>query len=114
MKFVNTEPEQGVFDFSKGQVVVDIARDHGKLVRCHNLVWQSQVSDFVINGTWTKDSLTAVMENHIKTVVTHYGDACYSWDVVNEALDSQGGFTNESIWVSHLVSKKPVGDLTLS
>ena len=99
MKFFATEPEQGVFNFTGGQVAVDIAKDHGKYLRCHNLIWMSQLSDWVVNGTWTADTLTAVMENHIKTLITHFQDDCYAWDVINEALASNGSFSS-SIWVS--------------
>ncbi|KAK7892334.1 hypothetical protein LTR67_007430 [Exophiala xenobiotica] len=97
MKFFATEPEQGVFNFTGGQVAVDIAQDHGKYLRCHNLVWNSQLSDWVTDGTWTNETLTAVMKNHIQTLITHWQDACYSWDVVNEALASNGSFSS-SIW----------------
>jgi len=97
MKFFATEPEQGVFNFTGGQVAVDIATDHGKYLRCHNLVWVSQLSDWVINGTWTAETLTAVMQNHIQTLITHWQDVCYSWDVVNEALAANGSFAS-SIW----------------
>jgi endo-1,4-beta-xylanase len=98
MKFFATEPENGVFNFTGGEVVVNIAKDHGKLLRCHNLVWNSQLSDFVVNGTWTAETLIPVMENHIKTLITHWQDVCYAWDVVNEALFSNGSFSS-SIWV---------------
>ena len=78
-------------------MVLDIAEDHGKLVRCHNLVWVSQLADWVTNGNWTAETLTAVMKNHIQTLITHWGDRCYSWDVINEALAGNGSFSS-SIW----------------
>ena len=37
------------------------------------------------------------MKNHIQTIIAHWGDRCYSWDVVNEALASNGTFS-DSIW----------------
>lgn len=37
------------------------------------------------------------MQNHIYNLITHWGDRCYSWDVVNEALNSNGTFAS-SIW----------------
>lgn len=98
MKFFATEPEQGVFNFTGGQVAVDIATDHGKYLRCHNLIWLSQLSDWVVNGTWTAETLTAAMKTHIQTLITHWQDVCYSWDVVNEALAANGSFAS-SIWV---------------
>ena len=97
MKFEYTEPEQNVFNYTGGDVILDIAEAHGKYVRCHNLVWVSQLPDWVTNGNWTNATLIPVMENHIKTLITHWGDRCYSWDVVNEALASNGSFS-ASIW----------------
>jgi endo-1,4-beta-xylanase len=97
MKFVNTEPEQNQFNYTGGDINVALAKDHGKYLRCHNLVWVSQVSDFVLNGNWTADQLTAIMRNHILNVVTYFGGNCYSWDVVNEALNSNGTFSS-SVW----------------
>ena len=96
-QFFATEPEQNVFNYTGGDVVLDIAEDHGKLVRCHNLIWSNQLSDWVTNGNWTAETLTAAMKNHIQTIIAHWGDRCYSWDVINEALASNGTFS-ESIW----------------
>jgi endo-1,4-beta-xylanase len=97
MKFQLTEPEQNVFNWTGGDINVAIAKDHGKYLRCHNLVWVSQVSDWVLDGNWTATELTAIMENHINNVVGHFGSNCYSWDVVNEALNTNGTFSS-SIW----------------
>lgn len=44
------------------------------------------------NGTWTADNLTAVINAHISNVVGHFRGSCYSWDVVNEALNDDGTF----------------------
>ncbi|PMD15866.1 glycoside hydrolase family 10 protein [Hyaloscypha hepaticicola] len=97
MKFMYTEPEQNVFNFTGGDYILDLAEKHGMRVRCHNLVWSSQLSDWVTSGTWTAATLTAVMKNHIQTLITHWGDRCYSWDVINEALAGDGTFSS-SIW----------------
>ena len=97
MKYFATEPEQGVFNYTGGDVVVNIAGDHGKLLRCHNLIWQSQLPDWIVNGTWTAETLTEVMRTHITNLITHWADVCYAWDVVNEALNSNGTFS-QSIW----------------
>ena len=97
MKYFATEPEQGIFNYTGGDVAVTIAKDHGKYLRCHNLIWLSQLPDWVINGTWTAETLTEVMRNHITNLITHWADVCYAWDVINEALASNGTFS-ESIW----------------
>jgi endo-1,4-beta-xylanase len=101
-KFMYTEPEQNVFNFTGGDYVLDLAEKHGMRVRCHNLVWVSQLSDWVTSRNWTAAELTDVMRNHIYNLVTHFGGRCYSWDVVNEALASDGTFS------SSIVSTDPI------
>jgi GH35 family endo-1,4-beta-xylanase len=50
-----------------------------------------------LNGNWTAKTLTAVMKNYIQTLITHWGRRCYSWDVVNEALASDGSFSSSIV-----------------
>ncbi|CZR65081.1 probable endo-1,4-beta-xylanase [Phialocephala subalpina] len=97
MKFMYVEPEQNVFNFTGGDYFLNLAEKSGAKVRCHNLVWATQISPFLTAQNWTADSLTAVMENHIKTTIKHFSDRCYSWDVINEALNGDGTFSS-SIW----------------
>ena len=37
------------------------------------------------------------MKTHIETLVQYWGGRCYSWDVVNEALNGDGSFAS-NIW----------------
>ncbi|KAH6709135.1 putative endo-1,4-beta-xylanase [Leptodontidium sp. MPI-SDFR-AT-0119] len=97
MKFEYTEPTQNVFNFTGGDYFINLAKSSGAKVRCHNLVWVDELSPFITSGTWTAATLTAVMENHIKTTIKHFGSSCYSWDVINEALLGNGSFSS-SIW----------------
>ncbi|KKF94367.1 Endo-1 4-beta-xylanase [Ceratocystis platani] len=91
-KWQYTEKTQGVFTFADGDVIADLAASQNMLLRCHTLVWYSQLPQWVTSGTWTKDTLTKVMETHITNEVKHYQGKCYSWDVVNEALEENGTF----------------------
>ena len=43
------------------------------------------------------DELLKALENHVTKVMTHFGDNCYAWDVVNEALNEDGSYRN-SFW----------------
>ncbi len=88
MKFEYTEPEQNQFNFTGAYEFLKYAEATDKYVRCHNLIWSSQLPDWVTSPSkpWTNKTLSAVLKNHVKTLVSTLGDRCYSWDVVNEAL----------------------------
>jgi endo-1,4-beta-xylanase len=99
-----TEPELNVFNYTGGDYILNLAEKDGQRVRCHNLVWVDELSPFVTDTNWTAAQLTAIMKNHILNVVEHWGDRCYSWDVVNEALNSDGTFSS-SVWYDTIGSE---------
>ena len=41
-------------------------------MRCHNLVWYSQLPNWVADGTFTQAQLTSVIQTHVNTLMTHY------------------------------------------
>ncbi|KIJ66957.1 glycoside hydrolase family 10 protein [Hydnomerulius pinastri MD-312] len=90
MKWDAIEPEQNVFNFTGGDQIVALAEETGKIMRCHNLVWYSQLPDWVMYGNWTAETMTSVVETHVRTEVSHYRGKCYAWDVVNEPLNDNG------------------------
>ncbi|KAI9043256.1 endo-1,4-beta-xylanase [Aspergillus affinis] len=94
MKWQFTEPENGQFDFREGQKTIDLAQKSDKNVRCHNLVWTEQLPDWVSGGNWTKDTLLKAMKTHIMKEINNYGSDCYSWDVVNKAVNYDGSYTD--------------------
>ncbi|PIG78989.1 endo-1 [Aspergillus arachidicola] len=96
-KWDSTEPSQNEFSFTKGDVIADLADANDQKLRCHNLVWHQQLPNWVSSGSWTNETLTAVLQNHITNVVKHYKGRCYAWDVVNEALADDGSY-RDSIW----------------
>lgn len=91
-KWDSIEPSPNTFTFEKGDVITALAKKNTQLLRCHTLVWFQQLPTWVQNGTWTNETLTAALQNHVTKTVTHYKGQCYSWDVVNEALEADGTF----------------------
>jgi endo-1,4-beta-xylanase len=90
MKWDTTEPSNGVFNFAPGDQIVAYAQANSERVRCHNLVWQSQLPSWV--SALPASQVQAAMETHITTEATHYKGGCYAWDVVNEPFNSDGSF----------------------
>jgi endo-1,4-beta-xylanase len=101
MKWYATEPQQGVFDWTNGDQIVNFARRHHQLVRAHTLVWHSQLPDWLTSGTWTAGQLRAILKKHITTEVRHYRGKVYSWDVVNEAFNEDGTY-RQTLWYNTL------------
>ncbi|MER6715185.1 endo-1,4-beta-xylanase [Streptomyces sp. NPDC000877] len=92
MKWYATEPQQGVFDFSQGDEIVDLARANRQKVRGHTLVWHSQLPGWLTEREWTAPELRAVLKKHIQTEVRHYRGKVFAWDVVNEAFNEDGTY----------------------
>ncbi|SFS71084.1 endo-1,4-beta-xylanase [Streptomyces sp. ok210] len=90
MKWDTTEPQQGQFSFTKGDVISDFARDHGQTVRGHTLVWHSQLPGWV--AALPASQVEAAMTNHITEVAGHYRGEVTAWDVVNEPFNDDGTF----------------------
>ncbi|KAK5627560.1 hypothetical protein RRF57_003275 [Xylaria bambusicola] len=93
-KWEYTEPSQGSFSYTSGDQIANLAASNGQLLRCHTLVWYSQLPSWatVNSGSWNANTLTSVVNTHISNVVGHYKGKCYAWDVVNEALNDDGTY----------------------
>ncbi|KAK3934523.1 glycoside hydrolase superfamily [Diplogelasinospora grovesii] len=83
-KWDSTEPSRGSFSYSQGDIV--------PLLRCHTLIWYSQLPSWVLSGSWTRSTLQSVIETHISNVMGHYVGQCYAWDVANEAVADDGNW----------------------
>ena len=90
MKWDTTEPSNGTFNFAPGDAIVNYATSNSERVRCHNLVWHSQLPSWV--SSLPSNQVQAAMETHITTEATHFKGKCYAWDVVNEALNDDGTY----------------------
>jgi endo-1,4-beta-xylanase len=99
LKWEVVHPEPQSFDFSQADQIVDFATRHGMKGRGHTLVWHRQNPKWLTEGKFSPGELAEILENHIKTVVTHYRGKIFAWDVVNEAFDElHPGELRSTIW----------------
>ncbi|MYM24314.1 hypothetical protein GTP46_16845 [Duganella sp. FT135W] len=83
------------------------AKAQGMLVRGHNLVWQESkwmpkwVNEYDF-GAQPAKAAEALLREHIIAVCDHFGDAIYSYDVVNEAVDPATGGMRSNVFTQRL------------
>jgi len=82
--------EQGNFDFTAEDQLVQRALDEGFKIHGHVLVWHQQSREELhtdaSGNPLSREEALENLETHVKTVVEHFGDSVISWDVVNEAM----------------------------
>jgi endo-1,4-beta-xylanase len=94
-KWDQTESSRGSFNFGGGDQHVNWATQNGKHLRCHTLVWHSQLPGWVSNGGFNNATLIQIMTNHINSVMGRWKGKCNHWDVVNEG--TLGWFSNRTV-----------------
>jgi len=101
MKWEVLHPEPERYDFTDGDIIVSFAKQQGMLVRGHVLVWGLQLPPWITEATHSSEEWMQILCTHIKTVVSHYQGHIYAWDVVNEAVNTDGTLY-ENFWLQRL------------
>src|SRR5487761_337025 len=108
MKWQIVEPEQGVYDWSQADQLVQFAEANGQLVRGHTLTWHNQLPGWltagVTNGSISAAQLRTLLHDHIITEVSRYRGRIWQWDVCNEFFtDTNPSTINPNdFWVANL------------
>lgn len=103
MKMAYLQPEPGRFTFDDADVLVAWARERGKIVHGHALVWHNQAPEWMNTFEGTPDEFGNILDEHVTTVAGHYAGRLASWDVVNEAFtdEAPSGY-RDTIWYRKL------------
>ncbi len=94
LKWAEVHPHLDKYDFAPADRYVEFGQKHGMFIVGHTLVWHNQTPAWVFEGDDGKpvdrETLLARMRDHIHTVVGRYKGRVGGWDVVNEAINSDG------------------------
>lgn len=107
MKWGATRPDAKRFDFRAADAIVDWATQNGVGVRGHTLLWHSErwmpkwVSEHDY-GPNPKAEAERLLTDHVATLAGRYAPVIDSFDVVNEAIDSDTGRLRETALSKHL------------
>jgi endo-1,4-beta-xylanase len=59
---------------------------------------------WLVEGSLSKPQVSAILKQHIQTVVGRYRGRVFAWDVVNEAVDDEGAGLRDTFWSKMLGS----------
>jgi len=96
MKSEVIHPTEDTYNFTDADALVKFGEENGMKVIGHCLIWHSQLSRWFCvdkNGNnVSPEVLKERMKNHIHTIVGRYKGRIKGWDVVNEAIESDGSW----------------------
>ena len=99
--FAVVQPQPGVYDFARADALVDFAAANAMTARGHRLVTADGLPDWIVNGSWTAETLGQVLRDHVTALVSRYAErnpgVVTQWDVVDEAFLPDGTL-RDSIW----------------
>ena len=96
MKWDTLNPEPGLYRWAAGDNLVAYARAKDMLILGQTLVWYAQLPYWVTRTPL--EEREGHMREFIDRVLKRYADDVPVWDVVNEALDENGGL-RDSVWL---------------
>jgi len=87
MHWRNVSPSPTSTDFSKGDGVYSWASDHEIKLRGHALVWHGQAPKWFADLP-DSDAAIRALRDHVHAMCSHFAGRIHSWDVVNEAIQT--------------------------
>ena len=96
LKWEEVHPDPDRYHFEAADQYVAFGEKNKMHITGHTLVWFYQTPDWVFQdesgNPMSRDGLLKRMKEHIFTVMGRYKGRIHGWDVVNEAISSDGQF----------------------
>ena len=93
MKWGALRPAPDQYRFDSADRLMRFAELTQKRVRGHNLCWHEGLPRW-FSSTANKQNARQLLTDHIRTVAGHFRGRLHSWDVVNEAIETDDGLPN--------------------
>lgn len=90
LKWAALEPARGQLSLAAMDDLAAWARQHGKSVHGHTLVWHRSIAPWAIEALRDEPDW-GIVHRYFASVMPRYGDVIDTWDVVNEPLASDDG-----------------------
>lgn len=101
MKFETLHPTDTISDFRQADYLVSFAKNNNLTLRGHTPIWHRQLPLWLKSKQRTKDQTRAIFDKHVVELISRYKNSIFTWDVVNEAINSDGSFRT-SYWLNSL------------
>ncbi|WDF57612.1 endo-1,4-beta-xylanase [Flavobacterium sp. KACC 22758] len=102
MKMDQISTASGVYNWTVADKIVAYGNTNNINVHGHALVWHNAVPQWLKDFSGTDAEFAAEVKKYITDVVTHYAGKVKSWDVVNEAVDDNGGAMRNTIFLQRM------------
>lgn len=102
MKMDQISTASGVYNWTVADKIVAYGNANGINVHGHALVWHNSLPKWLKDFSGTDAEFAAEVKKYITDVVTHYAGKIKSWDVVNEAVDDNGGTMRNTIFLQRM------------
>jgi len=101
MKMKNISLGRGQYFWDDADYLVTFAQTNKMRVHGHTLVWYNSTPTWITNFIGTKDDWKAILHEYILAVVGRYKGKIQSWDVLNEAINSDGTY-RDCVWLQNI------------
>jgi len=101
MKFEVIHPSQDVSIFKEADFIVKWAGINNISLRGHPVIWHRQIPVWIKDAKLDYSSVQEIFDAHTLELVSRYRNTIQIWDVVNEAMNSDGSL-RESIWLKNI------------
>ena len=103
MKAALINPQPGVYNFGPADDYVAFGEKYHMFIMGHTLVWHNQCPPWFFTNAKgkpnTKEEQVERLRSHIEAVAGRYAGRVNAWDVVNEVIDNDGSYRENTAWV---------------